>query len=93
MYEMMVDVRKGHAETLWDSSDSSMEARQQQILQDCGCTFFKTHKATCQCTCKNACQYTGKAGRRKLLSVLQCAVQGGWSDICLSYVGKSNAIK
>lgn len=50
----------------------------------CGCTFFKTHKATCPCTCKNACQYTGKAGWRKLLSVLQCAVQGGWSGVCLS---------
>lgn len=36
-YEMMVDVRKGRAETLWDPSDSSPKAkRQQQILQDCG---------------------------------------------------------
>ena len=50
----------------------------------CGCTFFKTHKATCLCTCKTARQYTGKADWRKLLSVLQCAVQGGWRDICLS---------
>ena len=37
LYEMMVDVRKGHAETLWVSSNSSPDAkRQQQILQDCG---------------------------------------------------------
>ena len=50
----------------------------------CGCTFFKTHKATCPCTCKTARQHTEKAGWRKLLSVLQCAVQGGWSGICLS---------
>ena len=36
-YEMMTDVRKGHAEALWDPSDSSPKAkRQQQILQDCG---------------------------------------------------------
>ena len=36
-YEMMADVRKGHAETLWDPSNSSTKAkRQQQILQDCG---------------------------------------------------------
>lgn len=50
----------------------------------CGCTFFKTRKDTCPCTCKTARQYTGKAGWRKLLSVLQCAVQGGWSGVCLS---------
>lgn len=35
-YEMMTDVRKGRAETLWDPSNSSPKAkRQQKILQDC----------------------------------------------------------
>ncbi len=35
-YEMMTDVRKGRAETLWNPSNSSPKAkRQQKILQDC----------------------------------------------------------